>query len=109
MLFWKSDPDKTKEDRLQMIKAKRLLKELNDYKKELLESPLKLEISDGGFPLCPGCDEEYKNKEDILEHLRKNKRASNELVRIEPRMSIFYKEKDKTISTAMDEEKSNKT
>lgn len=54
-------------------------RELQEYISKLKVEPLSLEISPRGFPLCPVCGEEFKDKEEIIKHLKRNKKEFKEL------------------------------
>lgn len=73
-----------------------IVKELNDYiKDKLTKSPLKLQISNAGFPVCPICRDEFKNKEDIIKHLARSKKEFKELESISDGLNIKLSSEEK--------------
>jgi len=69
--------DKQKEMEKEMEKINEA--ELQDYINKLKKEPLKLGLSHAGFPLCPVCNEEFKNEEEIICHLKANKKEFDNL------------------------------
>ena len=61
------------------IDEEREIKKLNSYAKELMNKPMQFEISEEGFPMCPVCVEEFKDKETIISHLKRRKKEFKEL------------------------------
>ena len=79
----------------------RTIKKLKKYANDLLKNPLKLEISEEGFPFCPVCKEEFKDKESIINHLKRNKKEFNNLSSIPP-TKIEIEKKDKEDGLGID-------
>jgi len=75
-------------------KIKKLEIVLNDYVNELISKPLALKMSSTGFPLCPTCNEEFKDLEEIIKHLNRKKtefydlRIANTEYEKEPKIKI---------------------
>lgn len=85
---WKSDTNKTEKQEENDKAIKKLKKYANDFFKE----PLKLEMSDEGFSLCPYCREEFKDKESIIKHLKRNKKEFEHFERLKTPIKIEINE-----------------
>ena len=69
----------SKNSKKTFIDEEKEIKKLNSYAKELMSKPIQFELSEGGFPLCPTCNEEFKDKETIISHLKRSKKEFNGL------------------------------
>jgi len=71
--------DKEREDFMKNNSRGKDLTELKNYTEKAIKKESKLIGSKRGYPLCPVCGEEFRDKESLLSHLRNNKREFSTL------------------------------